>query len=269
MKRLIRFEDKYGIADFFVGDKESEEIINRNIVQIDTETFISRGHTSPAIFNIRNNEVKSAVLLGIKRILIVFDLDNVAENNKILEYNNVRKSVESSLELCQKYNIQCYFIPVCYMAESVALINYCKDYAQSRAESYVHYENYKSFILHLLVCLEDKSSRDIKKFSEYLDKEKVVTRLSYISHNNNPNRYIISLLTKSEGDIGINNTYDLQEYITDVSKVFDSSVKNSLGLEMKVNTESIALSKPIADIVKFLVLNRGKGSICFVPKSKD
>lgn len=189
MNSLIRFEDKYGMADiwYLINDKEIEKSVINQFNKVDDNTFTQLALTTGGVFLLNEYEIAFIKKNHIEQIILVYDLDTLNNKSQLDLSNNVFKSyldtLKNSIEKNVKYNIEIKLAPTVWSAETFAL--YILAYDKAFDENSPFALNMKQ--IDAAELIHDKKTPDfqgeiIRGYIEYLLNDKNTTYLSDITN---------------------------------------------------------------------------------------
>lgn len=261
MKSLIRFEDTYGLADIFYASHKYDYIDINNpikLIEIEGNTFVEVGRTITGCFLFSEDEIVNLIILGIERVVFVFDLDNPnGIKTEIMNYAFIRKLIDNAKEqfINYGYNIEFQFIPIVYSAETLLLYQHISNrFKETNIESLVHDEDTNKFHLILLAILNKlKRYNHAKRVREFLDidrlKEKI--QLSLSMNINNVNKHTLEWIL---GGCKIeDNHYDIKEVediINEATSIFMENRDKAVDLYIRNKLINTNISfKDLLDIL--------------------
>lgn len=189
MNSLIRFEDKYGMADiwYLINDKELEKSVINQFNKVDDNTFTQLALTTGGVFLLNEYEIAFIKKNHIEQIILVYDLDTLNNKSQLDISNNVFKNyldtLKSSIEKNIDYNIEIKLAPTVWSAETFAL--YILAYDKAFDENSPFALNMKQ--IDAAELIHDKKTPDfqgeiIRSYIEYLLNDKNTTYLSDITN---------------------------------------------------------------------------------------
>lgn len=195
MRRLIRFEDAYGLADLvclvqqlgyagLIADKDKNNLngINTIILSEKDETYIECGVSFPAILTLKDEWIANIIQYQIDELIIVFDMDAADGTGEIISSTKLEEFVtkiernlkKQNLDICVRY------VPAVWAAETFAMYVLLQDYKiKKKTEEFVeptelvHKLNTPKF--HAKIVGEILKHRGISERTKHLRK--------YISNN--------------------------------------------------------------------------------------
>lgn len=189
MNSLIRFEDKYGMADiwYLINDKELEKSVINQFNKVDDNTFTQLALTTGGVFLLNEYEIAFIKKNHIEQIILVYDLDTLNNKSQLDISNNAFKNyldtLKSSIEKNIDYNIEIKLAPTVWSAETFAL--YILAYDKAFDENSPFALNMKQ--IDAAELIHDKKTPDfqgeiIRGYIEYLLNDKNTTYLSDITN---------------------------------------------------------------------------------------
>ena len=195
---LYRFEDKYGSLDIMCSvrgvtrDFSSGESI---VVLSDNEQAVFDLSIS-RVFSINRNTARKYRDAGVDVVVFVFDMDNVSGDSSVimdLEYftdGNLQYSAYSAINTLSEFGIKCLFMPILFSAETIGLLQYCKDDLDPC--DIIHKEGTAKLHAKLLTNLAinkldrtKKLSAEGKKFYKFIEGDIVIYKSSLLTDSIN------------------------------------------------------------------------------------
>lgn len=252
MNSLIRFEDKYGMADiwYLINGKALEGVEEENYTgnqfnQVDDNTFTQLALTTGGVFLMSEDDEAFIIKNHIEQIILVYDLDNLNNMSQLDLDNSVFKDylnrLKNRLEKNIDYNIEIKLAPTVWSAETFAL--YILAYDKAFDENSPFTANMKQ--IDAAELIHDKKTpafqgEIIRGYIEYLLNDKNTTYLSnvtnvkykqvrtYIPHNseelkdrfqyilelfsNTINKEILTYLITNNSEVLLSTTSIFQHY---------------------------------------------------------
>ena len=186
MRLLIRFEDRYGMADIFCAANKINYFDNTVVREkVSDNLFVDTGLGNVRVLMLSDRDIEEIINLNIDSILFVFDTDNEKGlKNKVLSKEQITKKILDLQDRFNKknYKINLHFFLTVYSAETIALYQYLSENPSLDIESYV--SKYDTCALHIsiLTLLNNLDRvRKVKKFRNFLNidilKHKIDTNL--------------------------------------------------------------------------------------------
>lgn len=182
MKSLIRFEDRYGMADIFCKMHKLDYISTLNtLIKVSNDLYIETG-SGFNIFHFDEAFKFELMFRGIERVIFVFDLDNESGiKTEIMSKNYVNRKIYELVNVFKSlgYAILFEFIPTVYSAETILLYQHIsKNCLDTFIESLVHCDDTNKFHLIPLAILNKLHKySDAKKFRDIINKEKLESNI--------------------------------------------------------------------------------------------
>ena len=174
MRLLIRFEDRYGMADIFCAVNKTNYFDNTVVREkVSDNLFVDTGLGNVRVLMLSDRDIEEIISLNIDSILFVFDTDNEKGiKNKVLSKEQITKKILDLQTRFDKrnYKINLNFFLTVYSAETIALYQYISENPSLDIEYYV--SKYDTCALHIsiLTLLNNFDRvRKAKKFRNFLD----------------------------------------------------------------------------------------------------
>lgn len=255
MAVVIRFEDRYGMADIAVRAGTfkrcrcylDSKVGDKEVLCVDSNTYVQVGKNTGVMFILSEQEAEEFKKRSIAEIVFVIDLDNRSGNKKkILEVSEFKDAVCIFRGYMHKYNLNLnlHFVPVMYAAETVYLylLYNCK---RNPCEIVSAFNTNKVHGALVAAILGRKKIKDAKCIREQLDKLDVTTLLQKeLSKNRYGNTKTLNWLLES-GDL-LKYTFTEEEmikYLEDANHFFEEqkvqgpNIIRALGDQFDCNDE--------------------------------
>lgn len=175
MGTLYRFEDYNGMFNVFCGinkiELETTEIcgIFRVVGDKYNNVFVEYGLGIPEVFQFTDVLQQAVAVLGLTRIVIVFDLDSSKNiQGELIETSLLRRVYKHDIGDMYGLGIEVYCIPVVYCAESILLFSIQDRYSVKTREVFNKYQCNRMPLAILSVYLSMQPS-EVKSFKKSLD----------------------------------------------------------------------------------------------------
>lgn len=223
MRVLIIFEDTYGVADIFKKFHSITEVTKpRELFRVNEDVAIVCGMGQRDTISIASEYCSNLILeSGAEVVISVFDLDNLSgDNSKILQIDEFRRVRKRTPE-----NVSQKFIPVCYAAETLMLMQFILEKEKDEILRLVCKENTKRFQKNLLKVLLKRKFSDrvlnVKKVADYLSiqelKESITNSIMWDSVNHELHRWIFDDM-KVIDNLGL-GTHETEYIIETVNEI--------------------------------------------------
>lgn len=142
MRRLIRFEDAYGLADLvclvqqlgyipLIADKEKNSLKGINTITLSEkeETYVECGTSFPTVLSPKDEWIANLIHYQIDELIIVFDMDEPSGKGIIssAKLHTYITELEDRLKK-QNININVRYVPAVWVAETFAMYILLQDY---------------------------------------------------------------------------------------------------------------------------------------------
>ena len=242
LKKLwIKFEDTHGM--FTIWNKLSNSNLNETVhtfTEVNSGTIVSNAVGNRWV-RLKRSDISLMVRQEITDIVYIVDLDNISGyKDKLLDLETLLKVKDEVVLPLGKYNINVWFIPVVYAAESILLLQYIREYTET-VEGLVSVYNTTDLHLKLLRLLSGcDTNKEVKRVVSYVDYGRFLEGLGY-------KRTVEHLLCY---DWIKNNCEFRLDYLIDVEQFIE--LLNSIGVyynSKKVNTVLDLLGREV-DLTK-------------------
>lgn len=258
MRRLIRFEDAYGLADLvclvqqlgympLVADSEKNNLKGINMITLSEkgDTYIECGVSFPTVLNPKDEWIANIIHNQIEELIIVFDMDapsgkGIISSSQLHTYiTDLEKRLKN-----QNVNIKVRYVPAVWAAETFILYIMLQDYA-CKVETEVIVEptelvhKLSTARLHARIVQEILKHRGIDKkvkhLREYISNNEIAIKglekvISY--HTNSINKRVIKWIID-----------DNPEYLFDATEAVkhQQEIENYFQVHQPVANEKLTL----------------------------
>lgn len=179
MSVLIRFEDRYGMAElyrFLVFKGQYEDRYNFKYNEAE-DIYVEYGLNSSNVLLLPKGSIRQYENLGIDTVIFVFDMDSDKNNSELLSVSNVQAAIERNRRLLSEagHSIRYLYVPVVYSAETIALYQFYDGI--DSLSNLVNKNNTKLLHTNLLkVVTKIERTKELKKY-EFVDYFKLREKL--------------------------------------------------------------------------------------------